>query len=147
MKSGGPKIFFLTILLVGAAAGLGWVIFGRLQDRAGSNKSVMTLRPVPVETAQIKRGPIALQRIFSGELHALAEFVVAPKVSGRVERVIVNIADTVKRGQVVAELDNDEYVQAVAQAQADLEVARANSPRPKAPWKLPIASLNAPSHF
>ena len=72
MKSGGPKIFFLTILLVGAAAGLGWVIFGRLQDRAGSNKSAMTLRPVPVETAQIKRGPIALQRIFSGELHALA---------------------------------------------------------------------------
>jgi RND family efflux transporter MFP subunit len=40
--------------------------------------------------------------------------------------VIVNLADTVKRGQVVAELDNDEYVQAVAQAQADLEVAKAN---------------------
>jgi RND family efflux transporter MFP subunit len=38
----------------------------------------------------------------------------------------VNIADTVKRGQIVAELDNDEYIQAVAQAQADLEVARAN---------------------
>ncbi len=81
---------------------------------------------MPVEVAQIQRGPIALQRTFSGELEALAEFVVAPKVSGRVERVIVNIADTVKRGQVVAELDNDEYVQAVAQAQADLEVARAN---------------------
>jgi RND family efflux transporter MFP subunit len=75
--------------------------------------------------AQIKRGPIALQRTFSGELESLAEFVVAPKVSGRVERVIVNIADTVKRGQVVAELDDDEYVQAVAQAQADLEVTRA----------------------
>ncbi len=81
---------------------------------------------MPVEVAQIQRGPIALQRTFSGELEALAEFVVAPKVSGRVERVLVNIADTVKRGQVVAELDNDEYVQAVAQAQADLAVARAN---------------------
>jgi len=43
----------------------------------------------------------------------------------------VNIADTVKRGQVVAELDNDEYVQAVAQAQADLEVARANQSQAK----------------
>jgi RND family efflux transporter MFP subunit len=59
-------------------------------------------------------------------LEARAEFVVAPKVSGRVERVFVNIADTVNRGQVVAELDNDEYVQAVAQARADLLVARAN---------------------
>jgi RND family efflux transporter MFP subunit len=125
MKSGGLKIFFLTVFLVGAAAGLGWLIFGQLQERAAAGKSGRALRPVPVEVAQIQRGPIALQRTFSGELEALAEFVVAPKVSGRVERVIVNIADTVKRGQVVAELDNDEYVQAVAQAQADLEVARA----------------------
>ena len=131
MKSGGPKIFILTVLLIGAAAGLGWVIFGQFQDRAGSIKSGKALRPVPVEVAQIQRGPIALQRTFSGELEALAEFVVAPKVSGRVERVIVNIADSVKRGQVVAELDNDEYVQAVAQAQADLLVARANQSQAK----------------
>ena len=126
MKSGGPKIFILTVLLIGAAAGLGWVIFGQFQDRAGSSKSGKASRPVPVEVTQIQRGSIALQRTFSGELEALAEFVVAPKVSGRVERVLLNIADTVKRGQVVAELDNDEYVQAVAQAQADLLVARAN---------------------
>jgi RND family efflux transporter MFP subunit len=114
------------LLLIGAAAGLGLVIFNQFLDRAGSNKSGKALRAVPVEVAQIQRGPIASQRTFSGELEALAEFVVAPKVSGRVERVIVDIADTVKRGQVVAELDNDEYVQAVAQAEADLLVARAN---------------------
>jgi RND family efflux transporter MFP subunit len=131
MKSGGPKIFILTVLLIGAAAGLGWVIFGQFQDRADSSKSGKALRPVPVEVAQIQRGLIALQRTFSGELEALAEFVVAPKVSGRVERVLVNIADSVKRGQVVAELDNDEYVQAVAQAQADLLVARANQSQAK----------------
>ena len=125
MKSGGPKILILMVLLTGAA-GLGWLIFNQFQERVATGKSVGALRPVPVEVVQIQRGPIALQRTFSGELEALAEFVVAPKISGRVERVIVNIADTVKRGQVVAELDNDEYVQAVAQAQADLEVARAN---------------------
>jgi RND family efflux transporter MFP subunit len=115
----------VTVLLIGAAV-LGWIIFSQLQDQAVSSKSDKTFRPVPVEVAQIQHGPIALERSFSGELEALAEFVVAPKVSGRVENVFVNIADTVKRGQVVAELDNDEYVQAVAQAQADLEVARAN---------------------
>jgi RND family efflux transporter MFP subunit len=125
MKSGGPKILILIALLIGAAAGLSWIIFGPYQERAGSGKSGKPVRPVPVEIAQIQRGPIALRRTFSGELESLAEFVVAPKVSGRVERVIVNIADTVKRGQVVAELDDDEYIQAVAQAQADLEVARA----------------------
>jgi len=124
MKSGGPKILILMVLLIGAAAA-GWFIFAQLQNLTEPGEGGKSSRPVPVEVAQIQRGPIALQRTFSGELEALAEFVVAPKVSGRVERVIVNIADTVKRGQVVAELDNDEYVQAVAQAQADLEVARA----------------------
>lgn len=131
MKTNGPKFFVLTVFLIGAAVGLGWIIFGQFQGRPGSRKSDRAIRPVPVEVAQIQHGPIALQRTFSGELEALAEFVVAPKVSGRVERVIVNIADTVKRGQVVAELDNDEYVQAVAQAQADLEVARANLSKAK----------------
>jgi RND family efflux transporter MFP subunit len=125
MKSGGSKIFILIVILIGTAVGLGWLIFDHYQDRAASSKGGKALRPVPVEVAQIQRGPIELRRTFSGELEALAEFVVAPKVSGRVEHVFVNIADTVERGQVVAELDNDEYVQAVAQAQADLEVARA----------------------
>jgi RND family efflux transporter MFP subunit len=72
-----------------------------------------------------------LQRTFSGELEAQAEFIAAPKVSGRVEQVFVNIADTVRRDQVVAELDHDEYVQAVTQAQADLAVAQANRSQAK----------------
>jgi len=42
-----------------------------------------------------------------------------------VERLSVNISDPIKRGQVVGELDNDEYVQAVAQVRADLAVAEA----------------------
>jgi len=137
VKSSGSKIFVLTVLLI-AAAGLGWVIFSQFQERAGSSKMDKALWLVPVEVAHIQRGPIALERIFSGELEARAEFVVAPKVSGRVERMLVNIADTVKRGQVVAELDNAEYVQAVAQARADLLVAGAN--RTKAKSALEIAN-------
>lgn len=125
MKSGGIRVFILMACLVAAASGVGWLIFAQFQDRARSGKSVKALRPVPVEVAEVQFGPIALKRTFSGELEALAEFVVAPKVSGRVERMLVNIADMVKRGQVVAELDNAEYVQAVAQAEADLVVARA----------------------
>jgi RND family efflux transporter MFP subunit len=126
MKSGGAKILIPAVLLIGVAAGIGWIIFDQYEDRTSTRKGGKASLPVPVEVAQIQRGPIEQKRTFSGELEALAEFVVAPKVSGRVERVSVNIADTVERGQVVAELDNDEYVQAVTQARADLLVARAN---------------------
>jgi RND family efflux transporter MFP subunit len=125
MNSGATKTIVLGIVLLGAAVGLGWGIFLHFQGSAGSRGSQQASRPVPVEVAPIQRGPIAWQRTFSGELEARAEFVVAPKVSGRVERMSVNIADTVTRGQVVAALDNDEYIQAMAQADADLVVARA----------------------
>jgi RND family efflux transporter MFP subunit len=125
MKSGRPTIYLLGVILFGATVLLGWVIFGQLEHRGNPDKSDRASRPVPVEVDLIRQGPIALQRTFSGELEARAEFVVAPKVSGRVGRVLVDIADTVKRGQVVAELDDDEYIQAVTQAQADLAVARA----------------------
>ena len=81
--------------------------------------------PVPVEVAAVERGPIERRRELTGTLEASAEFTVAPKVAGRVVRVHVDLADPVTRGQVVAELDDDELDQARAQSRADLSVARA----------------------
>jgi RND family efflux transporter MFP subunit len=115
-----------VVLLIGVAAGIGWVIFGRPGGQGGPEERRGRSALVPVEVARIEHGPIELRRTFSGTLEARARFIVAPKISGRVERLAVDLADTVTRGQVVAELDNDEYIQAVAQAKADLEVARAN---------------------
>ncbi len=126
MKTRSLKILIFTVLGIAAATAVIWLVHDRFKDRTGGNRGGKALEPVPVETAAIGRGPIALKREFSGELEALAEFVVAPKVSGRVERMLVDIADIVKRGQVVAKLDNDEYIQAVAQAKADLLVAKAH---------------------
>jgi RND family efflux transporter MFP subunit len=82
--------------------------------------------PAPVEVAPIERGPITLRRTFSGTLEAAAQFVVAPKVAGRVRRVDVDLGDTVERGQVVVLIDDEEFVEAVNQAEADLAVARAS---------------------
>ena len=126
MKAVASKTLIVTLLVIAAAAGFGWILLGKFSDTGGTGKTGRASRPVPVEVARIERGPITLRRTFSGELESPAEFVVAPKVSGRVEQVTVDIADAVTRGQIVAGLDNDEYVQAVAQARADLAVARAN---------------------
>lgn len=123
--SPGVRRLGVVIALAGTAI-LGWLVFGHLRDREPSSTQGRSPRAAPVEVASVERGPIELRRTFSGALEAHAEFVVAPKVGGRIERLMVNIADQVTRGQVVAELDNDEYVQAVTQARADLEVARAN---------------------
>jgi RND family efflux transporter MFP subunit len=117
----------LFIALV-VAATIGWQVYERLQgEEAGSEqKNAKQNRPVPVEVAPIQVGSIELRRIFSGTLQAYSEFVVAPKLSGRIEQIEADLADIVTRGQVVARLDNDEYVQALRQAEADLAVAQAN---------------------
>jgi RND family efflux transporter MFP subunit len=95
-------------------------------DQKKSGHGVKTAWAAPVETAPIERGAMEQRRTFSGTLVSNAEFLVAPKVSGRVEHLAVEIGDPVVRKQEVARLDNDEYVQAVAQAEADLAVADAD---------------------
>jgi len=125
MKYRAANKVILVIVSIVVAIGFGLPVWNRHQDRANSGRGGIKNQPVPVETAPIERGTITMRRTFSGELEALASFVVSPKVGGRVERVLVNISDMVTRGQVVAELDNGEYVQAIARARADLEVAKA----------------------
>ncbi|MEJ2587267.1 MAG: efflux RND transporter periplasmic adaptor subunit [Deltaproteobacteria bacterium] len=131
MKSGKlKKVILIILILMGIGAAAKWLpindIFTQLMDRGPQEGRERVLLPSPVEVARIQRGPIEARRSFNGALEALSEFVVAPKVSGRVEELLVNLSDRVKRGQVVARLDNDEYIQAVAQAKADLIVAQAN---------------------
>lgn len=82
--------------------------------------------PAPVNVHPVTHGEIRLIRTFHGSLAAGAEFIVSPKVSGRVEAVTVDISDPVKRGQVVVELDDAEHEQALLQAEAELRVAEAN---------------------
>jgi len=118
--------FVVTVLLLGAAAALGLMISSRLQEQSGKAGARQASRSVPVEVAPIQRGPIELHRTFSGTLESPARLVVAPKISGRIEGLNVDLGDTVRRGQVVAELDDDEYVQAIILAKADIEVAKAN---------------------
>ncbi|MGD8673603.1 MAG: efflux RND transporter periplasmic adaptor subunit, partial [Thiogranum sp.] len=117
---------FLALVLLIAAA-LAGLLTQRLLDSDAQNKTGFgSDRTVPVEVAAIEHGPIELRRTFTGTLDARAEFVVAPKIAGRIADMTVDLADTVTRGQVVARLDNAEYLQAVTQAEADLAVARAN---------------------
>lgn len=115
------------LLLVVVGGVLAWGIYQRLQATAEKASPKPERQPVPVEIAPIERGPIALLRTFTGTLEARAEFVVAPKVNGRVEQIAVDLADDVTRGQVVAVLDDAEYVQAVARARADLQIAKASN--------------------
>lgn len=119
------KTWSRRLLILGVLGLLVWGLYQHLDQTAPTTADKPASLPVPVEVASIENGPIELRRTFTGTLEAHAEFVAAPKVSGRVVALNADLADEVTRGQVVAVLDDAEYVQDVARAQADLAVAKA----------------------
>ncbi len=118
------KIMILLILSI--IVGISWLVYERLYPNIDKPQDGDEKKSVPVEIAEIQHGPIELLHVFTGTLEANAQFVVASKVSGLIEKVTVDMADTVIRGQVVAKLDDAEYVQMLVQVQADMAVAQAN---------------------
>jgi RND family efflux transporter MFP subunit len=125
VRSIGRKLIIVVVLIVGAAS-LGWAIFNRIQEQSVPPRRGDAARAAPVEVARIEQGLMQLRRTFSGALESPASFVVRPKISGRIVRLGVVLAAIVARGQVVAWLDDDEQVQLVAQAEAELTVAKAS---------------------
>jgi RND family efflux transporter MFP subunit len=124
LKNLSPK----NRLLLGAAlvvlAIAVWLIVKNLAGKAeGTGQRTGT---VAVEIAPIVEGPIRDLGLFSGTLIPKTQVVVAPKVSGKLKKLYVDIGDRLQNGQVVAQLDDEEYQQQVIQAEADLNVARAN---------------------
>jgi RND family efflux transporter MFP subunit len=103
----------------------GWQIF----NKAGffEKQTLRVAKPsVAVEVQPITTAAIREVEIFTGTLLPESQYNIAPKISGRLEKLFVNIGDEVTQDQLIAVLNDDEYTQQVDQAKAELDVARAN---------------------
>lgn len=114
------RVVLITLSCVVVAA----VVYGFAND-GPSLLTTPEAKRIAVEAEPVEHGTLVKQRSFPGSIEAATEFTLAPKVAGRVEMVMADIGDEVKRGQVLITLDDAEYRQAVAQAQAQLQVAQA----------------------
>lgn len=81
---------------------------------------------VAVELTELRTGRLVDQAVFAGSLTAKSYFVVAPKISGRLKELKIDIGDEIINGEIIATLDDEEQALAVRQAQADLDIADAN---------------------
>ncbi len=115
----GAAILIILILV-------GWQIYHKI-----SLSPIQSQRPskpsVAVEVTPVTQATIREIGTFTGTLLPESQYVVAPKIAGRLEKIFVNIGDLVERGQLIALIDDDEVVQQVDQAKAELDVARANT--------------------
>ena len=100
---------------LGAAIGIILILIGwQVYDRAArsSKDSRQSGKPsVAVEVTPVRKTTIREIGTFTGTLLPKSQYVVAPKIAGRLEKLFVNIGDPVERGQVIALIDDDEFVQ------------------------------------
>ena len=119
------KKFLVLVIALAIIGLLGWRVYHKILDLKKPSNRQRTALAVAVEIAPIQKASVRDIGLFSGTLYPRAKFIVAPKISGRLEKLLVNVGDRVKRGQLIAVLEDDEFVQQVNQARAELEVARA----------------------
>ena len=117
---------FLTLVIILAFLSLvGWQVYKKMIASPARFERDRRAVPGAVEVMPVKQTTIQDIGYFTGTLYPKSEYIVAPKVGGRLERLYVDIGDRVKRGQLIARLEDAEYLQQVDQAEAELEVARA----------------------
>ncbi len=117
------------VIIVIAVAGIGFLSWQIYEKASGSKEGSGSRRGSPavaVEITPIQQASIKDVGRFSGSLFPQSEFIVAPKIAGRLEKILVDIGDGVTADNLVAVLDDEEYQQQVYQAVAELEVAQAS---------------------
>ena len=82
-------------------------------------------RAVPVRVVDVENRDLTERVRFSGSLAAASRVAVAPQVTGRLDRLHVDLGDSVESGDLLAELDDEEFRQELAQARAELLVSQA----------------------
>lgn len=120
------KKFLLVLFILAIVPSVGWLTYKRIKSATNIGR-VRRDAAITIETQPIYKDAIKDIGIFTGSLLPKSQFTVAPKVSGWLKELLVNVGDDVNRNQVIAILDDAEFTQQVEQARAELEVAKANA--------------------
>ena len=96
--------------------------------------------PMTVELGTAKRGTVAAHLTVVGNLIGLQTVAIAPRTGGRLLSVNVQLGDRVRRGQILAKVEDREIVEQVRAAEASQEVAKATIRQREA--DLNVAKLN-----
>lgn len=123
MKKRKVILIAVTVVIVGL---IGWQVIQKVIQSSQGSGFERGAMPVAVEVEPVKKSVIRDLGNFAGSLVPRSQYMLAPKIAGRLEKLMVNIGDWIERDQLIAVLDDEEYSQQVRQAEADLQVAKAN---------------------
>ncbi len=122
MNRRNKRILYAVIAIFVVALAVRIVL---LVTKSSGNNRQFQAGAVAVEVGEVRFGPIEDIREFTGSVFPYNQYIVAPKVSGRIIQIRKRIGDRVRRGELIASIDDAEYVQALREAEANLKIAQA----------------------
>ena len=114
----------IVLFLIGAAALVlyrGWAF---TQKRTGAQRTGRG--EVPVQIASAACQTIIYSLNATGDMSPLMQVDLFPKVSGYLEKINVNLGDSVRQGQIIAQIDRTDFLQKVKEVEARVAQAKAN---------------------
>ncbi|NIO48411.1 MAG: efflux RND transporter periplasmic adaptor subunit [Candidatus Aminicenantes bacterium] len=120
------------------------IIYGcRGQAPANSKSEKEEDPPIPVEVTEVIKGSVSANYSGTATLEAEGEALVVAKVSGVIEKIFVEEGDSVEAGQVLAKLEDEEFIHRLAQVEARLEELANEFQRNKELFKNKLISAEA----
>lgn len=98
-------------------------------DAASNTSATATPEPAPVEIEPVQLGSIANYLETTSNLYADSQVNVLPKISGQIQSIRVEEGDSVKQGQVLAVIDDDEYALRLRQVEVTWNQAKEKQER------------------
>jgi RND family efflux transporter MFP subunit len=122
-----PRIRRYVLIAVGVAVVLAaWGILSRLYARIALEHAAADTAVFTVATTHPSRGPGSDVLVLPGSVQAFYEAPIYARTSGYLRIWHTDIGASVKKGQLLAEIDTPEVDQQLRQAEADLATAQAN---------------------
>ncbi len=111
---------------------LGGCSRGKPQEAASQahTEQAVTITTRPVETHEVKR---TVEMV--GTLSGWEEVTISNETAGTIEKILVDLGDKVKKGQLLIRLDQREAKLALAQAEANLQAAKKALAQAQAEWR------------
>ena len=118
------KLRWVILIALIAVGGLilyrGWA---SNQKRSASQR--LGRGEIPVQISPVVHQNLRYSLVANGDIAPLMQVDLYPKVSGYLEKISVQIGDSVRQGQVIAQIDRGEFVQKVREVEAKVAQARA----------------------
>ena len=122
-----PRVRRYVLIAIGAAVVLAaWGILSRLSARIALEHAAADAAIFTVATTHPTRGPGSDLLVLPGTVQAFYEAPIYARTSGYLRVWQTDIGTSVRKGQLLAEIDAPEVDQQLRQAQADLATAQAN---------------------